>query len=100
MPEYPCEGPGPAAGRAAREDPGRFVPWRPGTRPPVGGLGVCVPVSVRHVRQVGPETGLAEELFATADPSSVPDWQAPHVAEAELTDRPARVAMRSRAGWS
>lgn len=30
------------------------------------------------------EVGLAEESFAAADSRSVPDWQAPHVAEAEL----------------
>jgi len=37
-----------------------------------------------NMQEVHRETGLAEELFATADRSSVPDWQAPHVAEAEL----------------
>jgi transcriptional regulator with XRE-family HTH domain len=30
------------------------------------------------------ETGLAEEQFAAVDSRLVPDWQAPHVAEAEL----------------
>lgn len=37
-----------------------------------------------NTQDVNRETGLAEELFAAADRSSVPDWQAPHVAEAEL----------------
>jgi transcriptional regulator with XRE-family HTH domain len=37
-----------------------------------------------NIQAVHRETGLAEELFAAADRSSVPDWQAPHVAEAEL----------------
>jgi transcriptional regulator with XRE-family HTH domain len=37
-----------------------------------------------NTQDVNRETGLAEELFAAADRSSIPDWQAPHVAEAEL----------------
>ena len=37
-----------------------------------------------NMQEVHRLTGLAEELFAAADRSSVPDWQAPHVAEAEL----------------
>lgn len=37
-----------------------------------------------NLQEVHRETGLAEERFAAADRSSVPDWQAPHVAEAEL----------------
>jgi transcriptional regulator with XRE-family HTH domain len=37
-----------------------------------------------NTQEVHRETGLAEELFAAADRGSVPDWQVPHVAEAEL----------------
>jgi transcriptional regulator with XRE-family HTH domain len=37
-----------------------------------------------NIQEVNRETGLAEELFAAADRGSVPDWQAAHVAEAEL----------------
>jgi transcriptional regulator with XRE-family HTH domain len=37
-----------------------------------------------NIHEVNRETGLAEDLFAAADRSSVPDWQVPHVAEAEL----------------
>jgi hypothetical protein len=37
-----------------------------------------------NIQEVNRETGRAEELFAAADRGSVPDWQAAHVAEAEL----------------
>jgi transcriptional regulator with XRE-family HTH domain len=37
-----------------------------------------------NMQEVHRETGLAEQLFAAADRSSVPDWQVAHVAEAEL----------------
>jgi transcriptional regulator with XRE-family HTH domain len=37
-----------------------------------------------NLQDVHRETGLAEELFAAADRSSVPDWQVPHVAEAKV----------------
>jgi transcriptional regulator with XRE-family HTH domain len=37
-----------------------------------------------NIQEVNRETELAEGLFAAADRGSVPDWQVPHVAEAEL----------------
>jgi transcriptional regulator with XRE-family HTH domain len=47
-------------------------------------IGAWAHAQAGNVLEVHRETGLAEELFAAADRSSVPDWQAAHVAEAEL----------------